>query len=107
MTEQDVYGELSAIVAGRISGRTSDEDVFVFDSTGTALQDVAAAVLVYQHAIAAGAGVHVLLGRSGRGAHGVNELVRYFFKLGTIGFGGPAALVGYMRRDLVEGPATR
>ena len=61
MTERDVYGELSAIVAGRLPGRTSEEDVFVFDSTGTALQDVAAAVLVYEHAIAAGAGVHVLL----------------------------------------------
>ena len=30
------------------------------------------------------------------------QLVRYFFKLGTLGFGGPVALVGYMRRDLVE-----
>lgn len=32
----------------------------------------------------------------------MTELVRYFLRLGTIGFGGPAALVGYMRRDLVE-----
>jgi chromate transporter len=30
------------------------------------------------------------------------DLVRYAFKLGTIGFGGPVALVGYMYRDLVE-----
>jgi chromate transporter len=30
------------------------------------------------------------------------QLVRYFFRLGTLGFGGPVALVGYMRRDLVE-----
>jgi chromate transporter len=29
-------------------------------------------------------------------------LVRYFLQLGTLGFGGPVALVGAMRRDLVE-----
>jgi len=30
------------------------------------------------------------------------QLVQYFLRLGTIGFGGPVALVGYMHRDLVE-----
>lgn len=30
------------------------------------------------------------------------DLVAYALKLGTVGFGGPAALVGYMYRDLVE-----
>src|SRR5262245_44927886 len=30
------------------------------------------------------------------------QLVFYFLRLGTYGFGGPVALVGYMHRDLVE-----
>ncbi|MES2790763.1 MAG: chromate transporter [Planctomycetota bacterium] len=32
----------------------------------------------------------------------LGQLVRYVLQLGTIGFGGPVALVGYMHRDLVE-----
>ena len=32
----------------------------------------------------------------------VRELAVYFLRLGTLGFGGPIALAGYMQRDLVE-----
>src|SRR5438094_5330001 len=32
----------------------------------------------------------------------MRELLLYFLRLGTFGFGGPIALAGYMQRDLVE-----
>ncbi len=32
----------------------------------------------------------------------LSDVVRYFLRLGTLGFGGPIALAGYMQRDLVE-----
>ncbi|NCI48234.1 chromate transporter [Sediminibacterium soli] len=35
-------------------------------------------------------------------AYSLRNLIIYFLKLGTTGFGGPVALVGYMHRDLVE-----
>ncbi len=35
-------------------------------------------------------------------AYTLRQLIFYFLKLGTIGFGGPVALVGYMHKDLVE-----
>jgi chromate transporter len=33
---------------------------------------------------------------------GLREFLRYFLRLGTLGFGGPIALAGYMQKDLVE-----
>ena len=32
----------------------------------------------------------------------IGRISRYFLRLGTLGFGGPVALAGYMQRDLVE-----
>jgi chromate transporter len=37
-----------------------------------------------------------------RRPHSLKDLAAYFLRLGTTGFGGPIALVGYMERDLVE-----
>ena len=34
--------------------------------------------------------------------YSLTQLIKYFLTLGSIGFGGPVALVGYMHRDLVE-----
>ncbi|HEY0739974.1 MAG TPA: ornithine cyclodeaminase family protein [Chryseosolibacter sp.] len=47
-----VHAELGEVVAGKKPGRTNDEEVIIFDSTGTALQDVAAASIVYERALA-------------------------------------------------------
>jgi alanine dehydrogenase len=46
-----ICAELGELIAGLRSGREGDEEIIVFDSTGTALQDVAAAHLVYERAV--------------------------------------------------------
>ena len=52
MAREDVHAELAELVVGARPGRTSDDEVTLFDSTGTALQDVAAAARIYQRALA-------------------------------------------------------
>ena len=59
MTRADVHAELSEIVAGHRPGRTRADEITIFDSSGTALQDVAAAMSVYARAQAAGRGLKV------------------------------------------------
>jgi len=62
MRREEVRGELGAILAGLAEGRRSDDEIVVFDSTGTAIQDVAAADLVYRRACRDGRGsTHDLL----------------------------------------------
>ena len=61
MTREDVHAELADVVVGRRPGRTRPDEITVFDSSGTALQDVAAALAVYDKARAAGRGVEVTL----------------------------------------------
>jgi alanine dehydrogenase len=61
MTREQVHAELADVVVGRRSGRTSRDEITIFDSSGTALQDVAAAVAVYEKARATGRGTEVKL----------------------------------------------
>ena len=56
MTKERVHASLGEIVAGTKPGRRRDDEIFVFDSTGIAIQDVAAAAVVYRNALAAGRG---------------------------------------------------
>jgi alanine dehydrogenase len=56
LTKEDVHAELGAVVAGVRPGRTTAEEIIVFDSTGMALQDVVAAAAVYEKALRAGQG---------------------------------------------------
>ena len=51
MSEGNVYAELGEIIAGKKPGRTAPNEIIVFDSTGTALQDVATAAIVYERAL--------------------------------------------------------
>ena len=48
MTEADVHAELAEVVAGTRRGRRSPEEIIIFDSTGTGLQDVAASAAIYE-----------------------------------------------------------
>jgi len=52
MTREAVHGELAELVSGARPGRESAEEIIIFDSTGTGLQDVAAAAIVHERAAA-------------------------------------------------------
>jgi len=52
LDDDNLHGELGDVVTGKIDGRTDADGVTIFDSTGLAIQDVAAAHVVYEDAVA-------------------------------------------------------
>ena len=62
MTARDVRAELGDIIADPSRARRTPDEIVIFDSTGVALQDVAAAAVVYERATALGIGLSVRLG---------------------------------------------
>jgi ornithine cyclodeaminase/alanine dehydrogenase len=52
MTTDEVFAELGEVAAGVKAGRSSPDEIIIFDSTGMALQDVIVAAAVYEKAVA-------------------------------------------------------
>jgi ornithine cyclodeaminase/alanine dehydrogenase-like protein (mu-crystallin family) len=62
MRRPDVRATLGEVIIDPARGRQRDDEIIVFDSTGVAIEDVAAAALVLERAEAAGAGTVTSLG---------------------------------------------
>ena len=57
LTESAIAGGLGEVLAGRLVGRTSVDEITLFDSTGLAVQDLAVARIVVARARELGVGV--------------------------------------------------
>lgn len=61
MRFDDVQAELGDVATGTKAGRLAEEDVTLFNSVGTGLQDLAIGRLLYDAALSQGIGTHVEL----------------------------------------------
>src|SRR5262249_27742740 len=61
MGAQDVHAELGQVIAGTRPGRRDDDAITVFDSSGTGIQDGAAAAVAYEVARQRGLGMRCSL----------------------------------------------
>jgi len=61
LTADHIHGELGEVITGRCDGRTSKEQITLFKSNGLAIQDAAAARLVYDRAVETGVGREVAI----------------------------------------------
>lgn len=61
LNPQDVVGEIGDVINGHVKGRLTDEEITVFDATGTALLDLITAQLAFREATHHNIGVTVKL----------------------------------------------
>ncbi|WP_309082238.1 ornithine cyclodeaminase family protein [Zhihengliuella sp.] len=59
IVETDIVGELGQVISGEVVGRTSGEDITLFNSVGIGLQDLAVGRLAYDRALELGLGYDV------------------------------------------------
>ncbi len=56
ITKEDFTGDLGDVLLGNIKGRESDDEIIIFETVGVAAQDLVTAKVIYEKAVAAGAG---------------------------------------------------
>lgn len=61
ITKEDVIGEIGEVIIGKVQGRVSDDDITIFDATGTALLDLLTGELAITEAKKQGIGTVVEL----------------------------------------------
>ena len=50
ISRDDIIGDLHDLSSGRVTGRANDEDITYFKSVGTAVEDLAAAIAIWEAA---------------------------------------------------------
>ena len=63
MTEDDVHGELGLILSGKVPGRENNDEIIIYDATGTAIQDTASVAVCYEKAISKNIGIKIRLNK--------------------------------------------
>lgn len=61
VTAADIVGEIGQVIAGEVAGRTSPDEITLFDATGMGIQDAAVAKAIYDIAEREGLGTAVEL----------------------------------------------
>lgn len=61
LSRKDIYAEIGEIAAGKKKGRSNQDEITVFDSTGLAIQDVAIADLIFRTAVKKRVGEYIQL----------------------------------------------
>lgn len=59
LKREDIHAEIGEIALGQKPGRTDDQEITIFDSTGMSLQDISTASRIYEKALACGIGTKV------------------------------------------------
>lgn len=58
---EDIFAQIGEILVGKKPGRTDEDEITIFDSTGLGIQDVAVGSVIYEKALKSGMGVWLKL----------------------------------------------